>query len=427
MDRQKKVAVIIAAAGSGSRVGGDLPKQYLDLGGKPILVRTVEAFQQHRGVHEIYVVASAMHRELCRTQLMEKRSLPKVKAVLTGGQTRQESVYAALTALPADVDYILVHDAARPFVEEGLISAVLDALFLRGSAAAAIPVKDTIKVAQEGVFSQTLDRTSLYAVQTPQGFPANLLKEAHRRAREEGFCGTDDAVLVEHLGEKVYLVEGDDHNLKLTTREDLVVGEAILRMAKEEKPFFAEQKCSAAETFPSTEEQLPAEEKCLRAEDSGWRVGTGYDVHRLTEGRKLILGGVEIPFVCGLLGHSDADVLTHALMDALLGAGGLGDIGRHFPDHDEQYKGISSLQLLAQVETMLAACGWTVENIDGMVMAEKPKIAPYIDEMRKHIAHHLLMDIERINVKGTTTEGLGFCGRGEGIAAQVTVLIRRRK
>lgn len=399
MDKQKKVAVIIAAAGSGSRIGGDLPKQYLDLGGKSILLRTTEAFQAHEGIHEIYVVASEDHQELCREQLIEKQLLSKVKAVLTGGQTRQESVCAALVALPDDVNYVLIHDAARPFVEEGLISAVLHTLFLRGSATAAVPLKDTIKVAHQGVFSQTLDRESLYAVQTPQGFPVNLLKEAHRRALEENFHGTDDAVLVEHLGEKVYLVEGDERNFKLTTREDLVRGEGVLRMEKEEKE---------------------------RKEET-WRVGTGFDVHRLVEGRKLILGGVNIPFVYGLLGHSDADVLVHALMDALLGACGLGDIGRHFPDCEEEYKGISSLLLLSRVKEMLVEQGYMVENIDGVVMTEKPKIASYIDQMRRNIAQHLQMETERINIKGTTTEGLGFCGRGEGIAAQVTVLIKRRK
>jgi 2-C-methyl-D-erythritol 2,4-cyclodiphosphate synthase len=312
----------------------------------------------------------------------------KVKGIVPGGAQRQDSVYAALSTIPEDVDFVLVHDGARPFVTEETIEALIEGTVKHGAAVAAVPVKDTIKSAEDGIFSETLDRSRLYSIQTPQGFGRKLLKQAYERAFSENFYGTDDAVLVEKMGEKVYLVKGDYHNIKITTKEDIILGEAIL----------------GEET----------------------RIGTGYDVHRLTEGRKLILGGVEIPFDKGLLGHSDADVLIHAIMDALLGAAALGDIGRHFPDNDESYRGISSLLLLKRVGGLLTESGCRIGNIDAVVIAQRPKIAPYIGEMTARIAETLDIEENRINIKGTTTEKLGFCGREEGIAAQASVLIRRR-
>jgi 2-C-methyl-D-erythritol 4-phosphate cytidylyltransferase/2-C-methyl-D-erythritol 2,4-cyclodiphosphate synthase len=389
MYNNKKIAVIIAAAGSGNRMGSGIPKQYMEILGKPVLTRSVEAFENNASTDEIYLVVNQDFTDFCRELYLGERSgMGKVKGIVPGGAQRQDSVYAALSTIPEDVDFVLVHDGARPFVTEETIEALIEGTVKHGAAVAAVPVKDTIKSAEDGIFSETLDRSRLYSIQTPQGFGRKLLKQAYERAFSENFYGTDDAVLVEKMGEKVYLVKGDYHNIKITTKEDIILGEAIL----------------GEET----------------------RIGTGYDVHRLTEGRKLILGGVEIPFDKGLLGHSDADVLIHAIMDALLGAAALGDIGRHFPDNDESYRGISSLLLLKRVGGLLTESGCRIGNIDAVVIAQRPKIAPYIGEMTARIAETLDIEENRINIKGTTTEKLGFCGREEGIAAQASVLIRRR-
>lgn len=409
MYNNKKVAVIIAAAGSGNRMGSGIPKQYMEILGKPILDRAVEAFEKNASIDEIYIVVSQDFEDRCRKEYLGgingKSVMSKVKQIVPGGAERQDSVYAALSVIPEDVDLVLIHDGARPFVTGETIDALIGSAAEHGAAVTAVPVKDTIKSAEDGVFSETLDRSRLYSIQTPQGFDRKLLMKAHERAFSENFYGTDDAVLVEKMGEKVYLVKGDYHNIKITTKEDILVGEAILN-------------ARSGQSVPT--EKPPAEE----AEET--RIGTGYDVHRLTEGRKLILGGVEIPFERGLLGHSDADVLLHAVMDALLGAAALGDIGRHFPDSDESYRGISSLLLLKRVGGLLAENGCSIINIDAVVIAQRPKISPYIGDMTARIAETLGIGENRINIKGTTTEKLGFCGREEGIAAQASVLIRRR-
>lgn len=395
MYNNKKIAVIIAAAGSGNRMGSGIPKQYLEIQGKPILARAVEAFSQNAFIDEIYIVVNQDYAEACRKEYCSTPN--KVKEIVCGGAERQDSVYAALTILPADVDFVLIHDGARPFVTNDAIEALIESMVKHGAAALAVTVKDTIKSAENGIFTETLERGRLYSIQTPQGFNRQLLLMAYRKAFTENFYGTDDAVLVEKMGEKVYLVKGDYNNIKITTKEDVIVGEAILTVQSGQGI--------------STEEL---------------RIGTGFDVHSLVEDRKLILGGLEIPFEKGLLGHSDADVLLHAIMDALLGAAALGDIGRHFPDGDESYRGISSLLLLKKVKNLLEESGCQIGNIDATVIAQRPKITPYIKEMTSRISETLDIEENRINIKGTTTEKLGFCGREEGIAAQASVLIRRR-
>lgn len=395
MYNNKKIAVIIAAAGSGNRMGSGIPKQYLEIQGKPILTRTVEAFSQNAFIDEIYIVVNQDYVEVCRKEYCSSRN--KVKEIVCGGAERQDSVYSALTILPADVDFVLIHDGARPFVTNEAIEALVESMVIHGAAAVAVPVKDTIKSAENEVFTETLERGRLYSIQTPQGFNRQLLLSAYQKAFAENFYGTDDAVLVEKMREKVYLVKGDYNNIKITTKEDVVMGEAILK--------------AQAGQGTSTEEL---------------RTGTGFDVHRLVEGRKLILGGVEIPFEKGLLGHSDADVLLHAIMDAMLGAAALEDIGRHFPDGDESFRGISSLLLLKKVKSLLEESGCRIGNIDATVIAQRPKIAPYIKEMTSLISETLDIEENKINIKGTTTEKLGFCGREEGIAAQASVLIKRR-
>lgn len=412
MFNNKKIAVIIAAAGSGNRMGSGIPKQYMEIQGKSILVRSIEAFSNHAAIDEIYAVVDKGSMDYCHRELNKKNVWGKEVRIICGGAQRQDSVYAALSILSEDMDYVLIHDAARPFVMQDSIQSLIEGTVEYGAAVLAVPVKDTIKSAENEIFTETLDRSILYSIQTPQGFCRKLLIRAYQKAFTENFYGTDDAVLVEKLGEKVYLVKGDYNNIKITTKEDVIVGDAILTARKGQNIRGAEQNKAEAKGEKSGEQEL--------------RVGTGYDVHRLVEGRKLILGGIEIPFEKGLLGHSDADVLLHAIMDALLGAAAMGDIGSHFPDGEERYRGISSLLLLKRVSELLKEKGFQIENIDATVIAQQPKISSYREEMTFQAAKALDMEADRINIKATTTEKLGFCGREEGIAAQATVLIKRR-
>ena len=368
MYRDKTVTVIIAAAGSGSRMGGRLPKQYMKTGGEVILRKTAEIFASCPVIDNIIVVADMAYMDLCEDVLkgIEHRTV-------SGGELRQDSVYEGLKC--TDTDIVLIHDGARPFVTQQIITEVTAAAAEYRAAVCAVRPKDTIRTKQG-----TLNRNELYAVQTPQGFDTAAIKAAYEAAYAEGFYGTDDAGIAERAGLEIRIVSGSYDNIKITTRED-----------------------------------LPMET----------RVGTGYDVHRLEEGRKLILGGVCIPFERGLLGHSDADVLVHAIMDALLGAAALGDIGKLFPDTDDRYKGISSIELLKAVGEAVSEAGCTIGNIDATLVAEKPKIAPYIEAMRENIAGALDIDTDRVSVKATTTEKLGFAGRQEGMEAQAVCILNR--
>ncbi len=418
MTQDTKTAVIIPAAGSGKRMGGGIPKQYGNLGGMSILARTVKAFADLKEIHQILIVTNEDYLDQCKTELDDLGLMSKVREILPGGQERQDSIYKAIQRLPEDVELVLVHDGVRPFVTKELILRTIEMTRLHGAGVAAVPVKDTIKTVENNLLTKTLDRRSLYSVQTPQGFHKDILVRAYDDAYQKNYYGTDDAFLVEKIGKKVYVVKGDYNNIKITTMEDIVFGEAILGGQ-------IENGGNVGISFLNDME-LDLEEAAL-GEEKEIRIGTGYDVHKLVRGRKLVLGGVEIPFERGLLGHSDADVLLHAIMDALLGAAALGDIGRHFPDNDARYRGISSLLLLKKVGRMLAKKEFQVGNIDATVIAQRPKIAPYINEMILRISEILGIDQGRINIKGTTTEKLGFCGRGEGIAAQASVLIRRRQ
>lgn len=389
MFKGKKVTVIVVAAGRGSRFGGDLPKQFLKIGEKTVLERAIEPFQDHPAVDGIIVAASEEYLEYCR---MLCSRFHKTEAVVCGGEQRQDSVFACLEKVNDGL--VMVHDGARPFVARDVIDRVIDGAYNHGASAPCVPVKDTIRQTDDsgGLSSTTLERSSLFCVQTPQGFHTQILKRAYEKAQMDGFVGTDDAGLVERLGEPVSITEGDYANIKITTREDLPEQTAGWRNLNK----------------------------------MDMRIGSGYDVHQLTEGRKLILGGVDIPYEKGLLGHSDADVLLHALMDALLGAAALGDIGKHFPDTDEKYRGISSLKLLEHVKLLISDSGYSVGNADITVIAQKPKIASYIPAMRKNIAETLGIEIERVNVKGTTTEKLGFVGRCEGIACEAVCILYRQ-
>lgn len=376
MYRDNRVIAIIVAAGRGKRLGSSLPKQFLKVRGRTILEMSVEAFEQNKYVDEIFVAANADYCELTEKLC---RGFSKLKKIVAGGAERQDSVRAALDCLRGENGIVLVHDAARPFVSEAVINAVIEGTADFGAAIPTVPAKDTIRQV-DGTGSRTLQRETLACVQTPQGFRISLIKHAFEKAQAEGFLGTDDASLVERMGINISMVQGEDANRKITTREDL---------------------------------------------ETEMRIGTGYDVHRLVEGRPLVLCGEQIPYEKGLLGHSDADVALHALMDAMLGAAALGDIGKHFPDTDERYKGISSLRLLEEVRGMLEKEGFFLGNADITIIAQKPKIASYIPQMRKAIAETLKIEENKINIKGTTTEKLGFVGREEGIAAEAVCVLYR--
>ena len=364
MYRDNRVIAIIVAAGRGKRLGSSLPKQFLKVRGRTILEMSVEAFEQNKYVDEIFVAANADYCELTEKLC---RGFSKLKKIVAGGAERQDSVRAALDCLRGENGIVLVHDAARPFVSEAVINAVIEGTADFGAAIPTVPAKDTIRQV-DGTGSRTLQRETLARVQTPQGFRISLLKHAFEKAQAEGFLGTDDASLVERMGINISMVQGEDANRKITTREDL---------------------------------------------ETEIRIGTGYDVHRLVEGRPLVLCGEQIPYEKGLLGHSDADVALHALMDAMLGAAGLGDIGKHFPDTDERYRGISSMKLLQKTAELLREAGYFLGNADITIIAQRPKIAGYIPKMRANIAEIMNCDENKINIKGTTTEKLGFVGREE--------------
>ena len=375
---------VIVAAGKGTRMGAQVNKVLLPLNGKPVLRRTAEAFCASDEVDGVCVVASKNEVEQVRQVL---HGLDKVMAVVPGGDTRQQSVCCGLRALPEQAEIVLVQDGARPLCMQELIRDCVASVREFGSAVACAKVTDTIKTARDGVILDTIDRETLRAVQTPQCFYTKQLLAAYEKAEKDGLQVTDDASVMEHAGMQVHLVESKGSNIKLTTPDDRIVAEAILK--EREKM-----------------ERLPA-------------TGFGYDVHRLVEGRKLILCGVEIPYEKGLDGHSDADVAVHALMDALLGAACMGDIGRLFPDNDPQFKGIDSMLLLADVVKRLE--GYKIVHVDVTIVCQKPKLKDFMPQMLARLEEAL--PGTRVNVKATTTEKLGFEGRGEGIAAQAVATI----
>lgn len=388
------VYAILLAAGSGRRMGGDLPKQFICLAGRPMLVHTLTAFERAKQVDRVVLVTLSDCVDRCR-EIVRGWGIRKVTAVVTGGVRRQDSVAEGLRAVQADATLIAIHDGARPLILPDQIDAVIDLAREKGSAVLGTPVTDTVKEIENGRVLRTLDRSRLWRVQTPQAFGAPLLRRAHGAAARSGYVGTDDTSLVEQLKAPVYVVTGREDNLKITAPEDLAMAESILR--------------SRAEGMPSE-----------------LRSGQGYDVHRLVSGRPLILGGVTVPFDRGLQGHSDADVLSHSVADAILGAMGQGDIGRHFPDADPAYAGISSLILLERVSGLARETAAEIINVDATVIAQRPKLAPYISDMRAKMAGSLGIAAERMSIKATTTEGLGFVGTEEGIAAQAVALVALR-
>jgi len=358
---------------------GGAPKQFRTLGGEPVLVRTLRLFDAHPKVSALVIAVSEAEVGPTREML---RHIPLRCPVLVceGGASRQASVGRALAAAPVECDVVLVHDAVRPFVDAAQLSDLLRTVQVHGAAALAIPVADTLRRGREGLLHQTVSRDGLYQMQTPQAFRRTLLEQAHAHAQEEA---TDDVALVQALGVPVHLVEGSSLNFKITRPADWALAKAV-------------------HSFHS-----PA----------GMRIGFGYDVHRLVPGRPLILGGVSFDHALGLDGHSDADVVLHALCDALLGAASLGDIGAHFPNTDERWRGADSRSLLRHVMHLVREAGFIVSNVDVMVALEAPKLRPHIDTMRAHIATDLEVTVGQVSVKAGTNERMGFIGRQEGAAA----------
>ncbi len=388
-------SALIPAAGAGERLGKGVNKALVEVAGKPILAHTLSVFEACESVGEIVIVTGEQDIEAAG-EIAGRFGFTKVKHIIAGGAQRQDSVRNGLAKCSHDI--IVIHDAARPMVTCGMIERSIEKAREMGACIAAVPVIDTIKSSEEGVVSATIDRRLLYSVQTPQTFRTDLIRKAYDKAYEDGFYATDDSALVEHLGEKVAIVQGSYENIKITTPSDLEIAECRLA---------------------SRHAELDS------ASNSTVRTGFGFDVHRLVEGRELWLGGVRIEHEKGLLGHSDADVALHAIADACLGAAALGDIGKHFPDSDPAYKGISSLQLLSRVGELVSAEGYAVGNIDAVIACERPKIAPHTAEMRDRIAEALRTSPDCVSIKGTTTEGLGYTGRGEGIACWATATLIR--
>lgn len=389
-DERGFVTAIILAAGSGSRMGLPITKQKISLCSESILKRSVRAFAESDAVNSVIVVTREDELDWAEEEL---KDLPKIKSVIIGGKNRAESAYKGFLAVDEKTDLIAIHDGARCLVTDKMIRDVIEAAYKYGAATAATAVTDTLKfVGQDGNVIKTLPRNGLFSAQTPQVFSRGLYERAVKNIDFSAEI-TDDNMLIEAIGEKVFAVETGRSNIKITTSDDL-----------EYANYLIERRLEMSET----------------------RVGHGYDVHRLVEGRRLVLGGVEIPHKTGLLGHSDADVLTHAVMDALLGSTGLGDIGRHFPDSNEQYKDISSLVLLEKVCDIINNSGFEVVNVDATLILQRPKVASYIDLMIDNYSKILNINRGRINIKATTEEHLGFTGREEGVSAHAVVTVKNK-
>lgn len=382
------VSAIIAAGGSGRRLGAAVPKQMLDIGGRSMLERSAIAFLEHPRISEVVFVLPLELMTFSIPMVLDRGRLPPDVRMVPGGERRQDSVANAFDRVSPSADVVLIHDAARPFVSADLISTTIDAAAAYGAAIAAVQSRDTVKRVAGGVIAETIARETIYLAQTPQGFRRDVLAAAIAAGRS-GVEGTDEAALAERAGHQVHVVDGDPGNVKITTADDLAA---------------ARQRMGAA----------------------AMRAGTGYDLHRLVDGRRLVIAGVTLASDRGALGHSDADVACHAATDAILGAAGLGDIGRHFPDGDARWKDADSIELLRQAAAMVREQGCEVGNLDITVILERPKIKDAIAEMRARLGDALGVDVNRISIKGKTNEGVDAVGRGEAIAAHAVALIRSR-
>jgi 2-C-methyl-D-erythritol 4-phosphate cytidylyltransferase/2-C-methyl-D-erythritol 2,4-cyclodiphosphate synthase len=374
-----RIAVLIVAAGKGERAGTELPKQYERLAGKPMLRRTVEAFAGY----PVQVVIGAGQQDIA-ARALDGLALA---APVTGGATRQQSVRLGLEALAKDApDFVLIHDAARPLISRKVIDAVIAAL--QAGADGALPMvaaSDTLRRRDADKRWILVDRQNLYRAQTPQGFVYAKILQAHRDHATEDV--TDDVALAELAGLKVEMVEGEEKNIKVTRKEDFAL---------------AEQMMSSGDV----------------------RSASGYDVHKFTDGDHIWLCGLKIPHTHALEGHSDADVGLHAITDALLGCIGEGDIGQHFPPTDDRWKGAASWKFLDHAAGLVRAKGGVINHVDVTIICERPKVGPHRDAMKAKIAEILEIEPSRVSVKATTTEGLGFTGRREGIAAQAIATVQ---
>lgn len=412
------VTAIIAAGGRGERFGGAEPKQLLPVGGRPILERSVEAFASHASVDALVValpqaLADDPPAYLRSAADAAGRDTAKPIRIVAGGARRQDSVANAFRAAAGQSDLIVIHDAARPFASADLISRTIAAAAESGAAVAAVQSRDTVKQGQEAqhgrdgspvrTVKSTLPREMIYLAQTPQAFQRDVLTRALELGARAGVDATDEAALVELAGLPVRLVDGEASNIKITTADDMTLAEAIA----------ADR---SAKAFARRGDGVPP----VRT----GRAGTGYDLHRLVVGRPLVLGGITIASDRGALGHSDADVVCHALTDAILGAAGLGDIGRHFSDSDPRWKDANSLDLLRRAVAMVTGEGLVIGNVDVTVILETPKIRDHVDAMRASVAGAIGIDVSRVSIKGKTNEGVDAVGRGEAIAAHAIALIR---
>jgi 2-C-methyl-D-erythritol 4-phosphate cytidylyltransferase/2-C-methyl-D-erythritol 2,4-cyclodiphosphate synthase len=385
----ERIAAVIVAAGQSTRFGG--PKILTTIADVPVIIRTLRSIRAVPGWQSIVLVVNPEIRDSVR-DLVDREPGNREITIIEGGELRQDSVWAGIEAV-GNVDIVVIHDGARPLVSPHLIESTIMAVRDGADAAiAAVLVTDTLK-RKSGKAIETVDRTDLWRSQTPQAFRMTTLRTSLAEAKRRDLTLTDESMAIERTGGQVILVPGDEKNLKLTNPGDAHLMEAILHGDRKR-----------VSTAP--------------------RTGIGYDVHRLVPGRRLMLGGLEIPFDHGLDGHSDADVLLHAIADAILGACAQGDIGRHFPPSDAAYRDISSLVLLERVNEIVAAQGFRVVNIDATIIAEAPQIGPYAEQLQKTIGAALGVEFSAVSVKATTNEGLGFAGRREGIAAMAIATVQ---
>jgi 2-C-methyl-D-erythritol 4-phosphate cytidylyltransferase / 2-C-methyl-D-erythritol 2,4-cyclodiphosphate synthase len=383
------VAAVIVAGGRGERAGGGVPKQYREIAGEPMIRPTLRAFSNHPGVALVQPVIGAADQDAFRAATT---GLDKILPPVQGGATRQASVRAGLEALAGrSPALVLIHDAARPFLTPSLIDRAVTAGSATGAAVPGIVVADTVKqIDTASLVTETLDRNRLRIIQTPQAFAFDLILQAHRRAAAAGLESfTDDAALAEWAGQRVSVFEGESGNVKVTTNEDFMRAELA-------------QLAALADI----------------------RIGSGFDVHAFADGDHVMLGGIRIPHACGVTGHSDADVALHALVDAILGALADGDIGSHFPPSDPQWKGASSDRFLAFACERVRARKGIIANLDVTVVCEAPRVSPHRDAMRARIAEIAGISPDRVAVKATTSEKMGFTGRSEGIVAMATATVR---
>jgi 2-C-methyl-D-erythritol 4-phosphate cytidylyltransferase/2-C-methyl-D-erythritol 2,4-cyclodiphosphate synthase len=385
------ITAIIPAAGLGARFGGSQPKQLITLGGRPILQRAIDVFLSHPLISDLIV---ALPRDLAIEPPAYLRAGTRPIEIVEGGSRRQDSVARAFDRASQRADLVVIHDAARPLVSRDLVSRTIDAALEHGAAIAAMPVTDTVKRSNASrIVVDTLPRDEIFLAQTPQAFRVSVLRDALERA-DGSTEVTDEARLVELAGYPVKVVAGDPRNVKITTPDDLAAAERMLEMAP----------MGGSEGTPL-------------------RIGAGYDLHVLVPGRPLILGGITVPFEKGLQGHSDADVVCHAVIDAILGGAGAGDIGRHFPDSDPAWKAADSTKLLAQAVEIVARAGYSVVNVDVVVIAERPRLAPHVPAMRDSLARSLGIAVNQVSVKGKTNEGVDSTGTGTAIASHAVALL----